>query len=1770
MPTGSSWEPVPAYSHLCQFFREANNSRDCTWNVITTVWEARGMKAYGGNGTNQLIIRVDHRGIKEDSKTFERAVNTVSNRVYKREFTGQPYDFFASSIIISCWNKKMIGEQFIGQIQLGIMDVFLSKAHMLPMQWFPIVDPKSDLPSEPLGYLKLNCIINNLDESGAVQEKAPDAVADWELNRHEILQIPRMNMRKVACHQYNLKFMTFQGFDLGTGAEKTADPIFRVTTPCGVIATDANPNTLKPQWNTMLQIPYYEPTFCDLIHCEVWDGNAKRLSGLIFSWKDIFINQQAYMKPRWIDMYERKSGGLHAILQSEIPLAGQTVGNALEQNMGFNQSKGFFEERSVYCGRVLLAIEVEEREFRKEPSPANIALKPKDCADMWSDAKQKMFFRFHCFYGQEFSVDQWPLKYRVQVEFQVGRKRVLTKPAEIGEKGLYEFFQAVELELELPMDDQRDNPDGWGAPSLGSGCWNPECFVSRMPDIWVKVFKVSMVGVVMSDAEMIGFWKGDVRTVLGGGDVEMWSENCYIGTDDDNQTNKMFKGIEPIIIPMGDEAPAPSKRAPWGREGDEASIAILNPYQGYQYVMLQSDISCSLGPSDPAGFIGFSAKLWMPTRYKCANGPPKGPPVLSPWTAWNVHRLPPPWDDLLKWTRFFNVKAHIYQARSLGARNDTGVASAYVELKFLSGPATSTHTAFLTNNPTFDTTLVLNDQELFLLPDNFSEGAEEYILDAEDQSDVKRNWKMLSLSPRFEVRVWEKQGDSTVLLGRNYINPAEVLPRKTNPKLIELFKGNPEIEEGFLLCSFQVIETNEKIAKEPPAPLVPDKSKVDMDDPDSWCSKAPIRRVDMFESKIQIQVLGLRDLSSPHPFGWPIANPQIEVCCDDPKTAQTTKSSQKPSGTNANFMECVEIDVRMPVDKRFAPFLDFYVYDHSTLGLSFEIPSIDGQTRPPIVAYGSMATEDFYPADKDEDSDGEMADGEVDENDEAAKKKAKEKEMKKKFAAMIKELKKEGQWSAKEINQLNMLFLKKDEAVVRAFQQYIDAPDSMKFIERVESFFTPNDKAKGGGDNEGDGGGGGDKKKKTEDKKKLKDDKKLAAITESGEEGDAGPGSKRPVSTDSKRPVSKDSAAAETDNGDAPAPAGAGAEDEEKPAGGLDEADAPEDDDDEEGDEQGDDEGDNVSDIVEGHAVEGDDDMLPDMQEKVDTPDGKPNAEWLLLRAHPLYDCPLERSTVKEYGKKGAWEPRFEDAFDELVLYRGPIHNFKQIQHESVGILKCKVKLFRKEDEAVAESRGDDPRFLDMAELKAGKEVPYEVPDVNENFQSRDIEIRIYLLKAFQMTPSQVVDGLAKSDNFIKISLGSEEWDWRTYYDPIVALNPHFYRCAKISAKLPGPSQLHIALMDDQVNVVTEALKTVGVNDVVKDYDEIGETIVDLEDRWFCEEWSVKTVNKPRETRDLFNSGNPGISVGKMMVIVDAVLRVDADDKPEKDVNIAGRQMPLEMRLIIWNLRNCAPKDGYTSDVKVFAELLGWGRMKETDCDMGVKVSRYAMFNYRIKFKGLKFPSPDPTIPAKDYILNLQVWGARLLGNDTLIAEGLLPLQPIFQDCMQRNLGKPSPDDMEIVSLEPAKPADVQADEEGTKYPFRWYSLCHPGGPGCKTNKDFKQPGYDFVKNRQAEIQITVQVMPRAKARAMPASLGFKPGPAKLFDPNRPPQPKNPIFDPEGCKAYIVYVCKEAINRKKPCCCCLSCCIILIVLLVVYVYLLQAGIAPKIPIIPGA
>ena len=779
--------------------------------------------------------------------------------------------------------------------------------------------------------------------------------------------------------------------------------------------------------------------------------------------------------------------------------------------------------------------------------------------------------------------------------------------------------------------------------------------------------------------------------------------------------------------------------------------------------------------------------------------------------------------------------------------------------------------------------------------------------------------------------------------------------------------------------------------KEPLRPLMPDRCMVKPDDKDTWTSPAPVKTVPMMDCKIQIQVLGLRDLTSPYPMGMPISAPQVEVCCDDPKTACNTKTSSRPSGTNANFMECLEIDVRLPEDKVFAPLLDFYVYDHTTLGFLPEIP-LD---KPPIVAYGSMETSQFYPSDEELEEAEDEDEGELDEE---ALERRRQMERKKKFAKMVTDLKSAGDISGKEAQKLEKLFVKRDEAVTRAFEQYVDAPDPEKFIERVEEFIlaggAAEEKAKKAKEE-------AKKKAEMEAKKKKKDakdkDKPAEAPAENGGDdavaprgddveggGDAGPGGDPASPSKSSKKHGHHHHHhhhghghgghhhhGHSESGKAESSMGTSF------SGSFSKADAPDMDAMEAGDEQMSDEDDEVGDA---DGIYGLDDALPDRKEFVDTPDGKPNAEWIMLRAHKLYDCPLELSTVREYGETGAWQPRFEDAFDEVPLYRGTIKNFKLLAAEEVGILKCKVKLFKLEDAADAEARGDEQRYLDMAEIKRGKEVPYTVPDVNENFPQQNLEVRIYLLKAFQVTPSQIVDGIAQSNNWVRVQLGTEEWDWRRYYDCVTSLNPHFYRCGKITAKLPGASRCHVQLMHEQdwgpANLVKDAMGGLGdqLTSTV-----IGETIIDLEDRWFCEEWSRKTINKPRETRELIDPKNPGISVGKFLMIVDAVLKVEADDHPERDVNIAGRQMPLELRIIVWNLRSISPKDGYTSNVKVTTEMMGWGRVKETDSDFGVKTSRLAMFNYRIKFKGIKFPSPDPTIPAKDYLLRVAVLPSLIL-----------------------------------------------------------------------------------------------------------------------------------------------------------------------------------------------
>ena len=98
----------------------------------------------------------------------------------------------------------------------------------------------------------------------------------------------------------------------------------------------------------------------------------------------------------------------------------------------------------------------------------------------------------------------------------------------------------------------------------------------------------------------------------------------------------------------------------------------------------------------------------------------------------------------------------------------------------------------------------------------------------------------------------------------------------------------------------------------------------------------------------------------------------------------------------------------------------------------------------------------------------------------------------------------------------------------------------------------------------------------------------------------------------------------------------------------------------------------------------------------------------------------------------------------------------------------------------------------------------------------RPVSVRLYVLKGFNIVPMDYGSGGGKSDPYLKLSLGSQKVSDRKHYiDNTV--EPEFYKSFELTTTLPGEGRLHIKCMD---------------YDFISSDDVIGETVIDLEDRW--------------------------------------------------------------------------------------------------------------------------------------------------------------------------------------------------------------------------------------------------------------------------------------------------------------------------------------------------
>ena len=94
-----------------------------------------------------------------------------------------------------------------------------------------------------------------------------------------------------------------------------------------------------------------------------------------------------------------------------------------------------------------------------------------------------------------------------------------------------------------------------------------------------------------------------------------------------------------------------------------------------------------------------------------------------------------------------------------------------------------------------------------------------------------RNYNMLRAAPRIEIEVVESYNGQSVLLGRCYVSPDVCFHTQCDPQWRELFKGNPEMDEGQIFVGVQVVHNKDPLYKAQLAELIPqrtNKEQMDM------------------------------------------------------------------------------------------------------------------------------------------------------------------------------------------------------------------------------------------------------------------------------------------------------------------------------------------------------------------------------------------------------------------------------------------------------------------------------------------------------------------------------------------------------------------------------------------------------------------------------------------------------------------------------------------------------------------------------------------------------------------------------------------------------------------------------------------------------------------------------------------------------------------------------------------------------------------------------
>ncbi|CBN80088.1 conserved unknown protein [Ectocarpus siliculosus] len=316
---------------------------------------------------------------------------------------------------------------------------------------------------------------------------------------------------------------------------------------------------------------------------------------------------------------------------------------------------------------------------------------------------------------------------------------------------------------------------------------------------------------------------------------------------------------------------------------------------------------------------------------------------------------------------------------------------------------------------------------------------------------------------------------------------------------------------------------------------------------------------------------------------------------------------------------------------------------------------------------------------------------------------------------------------------------------------------------------------------------------------------------------------------------------------------------------------------------------------------------------------------------------------------------------------KGGVRLFRQTSRRKVGLLKGLV--------AVSESPPDpeSSEFVDMRLLRAPK----------------SYACRLYVVKGLHLQPKDM-NGLA--DPYLRCKVGKLRFDDSKDKSNIqmATLNPEFFRVFEFEVTMPGESQLKLKLYD---------YDRFGADEL------IGETVIDLEDRWFSRGWhdlesqdlvaserrGIDGPYKPLELRDLSvpTSANPQ---GQVMMWLDILTLPQARRYPPVTMEPPS-PLKVEVRVVVWRSEDVVACNDFSGLRDLYCRM--WmetdsKKKRDTDTHWRCKNGK-GSWNYRLKFDvDLPLKSPEHGR------MVLQMWDRDVLSANDIIAETSIDLYRWF------------------------------------------------------------------------------------------------------------------------------------------------------------------------------